>query len=72
MFSLEKKTALQSCIGSAIPDLAGDRRFWQPAWPSCAIPNQIRDRVMLLQSIGRNQGLDYVFFGKNSFTIMYR
>ena len=71
MFSLEK-TALQSCIGSAIPDLAGDRRFWQPAWPSCAIPNQIRDRAMLLQSIGRNQGLDYVFLEKNSSTIMYR
>ena len=46
MFSLEK-TALQSCIGSAIPDLVGDRRF-RPGWlPESAIPNQIRDRIML-------------------------
>ena len=43
---LWKKTALQSCIGSAIPDLVGDRTdSGQPAWPKSAIPNQIRDRT---------------------------
>jgi hypothetical protein len=49
-----------------------DRASGEGCLAEFAIPNQIRDRVMLLQSIGRNQGLDYVFFGKNSFTIMYR
>ena len=28
-----------------------DRRFFRAAWPRCAIPNQIRDRVSFLRRI---------------------
>ena len=60
---------LRRIYANATICISRDRSFCQPAWPSCATPNQIRDRVMLLQSIGRNQGFDYCFLWKKQLTI---